>query len=226
MKATGPVLARIFYVSLTLLVGGVIAFAVFRPITVLPRSTVAPGFAFIDAEGQPVNNESLRGQLVLYHFSAANCTDSCAAANAAMRDVQRRLSTLEAEPRITLVTIAVDGFKGTPARDIDTLSATARALGAQSDTWRVLGGDAKSLKRVIGGGFRVFYETKDGATRMEPGLVLVDGWGIRRAEYRLPTPDPDIIERDIRLLADEARNSKGLARYAYEAAHLFLCYPT
>jgi hypothetical protein len=27
------------------------------------------------------------------------------------------------------------------------------------------------------------------------------------------------------LLLVEARNSTGLTRYAYEAAHLFLCYP-
>jgi protein SCO1 len=225
MKATGAVLARVFYVTLIVLVSGVIAFAVFRPITVLPRSTVAPGFAFFDAEGHPVNNESLRGQLVLYHFSAANCDDSCTAANAAMREVQRRLSTLEVEPRVTLVTIAVDGFSDASARDIAALDATAQQLGAQPGTWRVLGGDTRSIKRVVGGGFRVFYEAKDGATRMEPGLFLVDGWGIRRAEYRSPAPDPDVIERDLRLLATEARNSKGLARYAYEAAHLFLCYP-
>jgi len=33
------------------------------------------------------------------------------------------------------------------------------------------------------------------------------------------------VLRDIALLTDEAKNSQGAARYAYEAAHLFLCYP-
>jgi protein SCO1/2 len=55
--------------------------------------------------------------------------------------------------------------------------------------------------------------------------MLVDGSGIIRAEYRTATPDMAIIERDINLLLEEAENIDGPSRYAYEAAHLFLCYP-
>ena len=61
--------------------------------------------------------------------------------------------------------------------------------------------------------------------RFDPRIVLVDGWGTLRAEYRVTQPDMEIIARDLRLLTEEAQNSEGTARLAYEAAHLFLCYP-
>ena len=64
------------------------------------------------------------------------------------------------------------------------------------------------------------------------------GWGIIRAEYRqyesterlslsegTTDIDPDVILRDIGLIVEEVRNSKGVASAAYEAAHLFACYP-
>ena len=46
-----------------------------------------------------------------------------------------------------------------------------------------------------------------------------------RAEYRTDAPDIDIILRDMGLLAAEVDNSEGIYRFAYEAAHLFSCYP-
>ncbi|MCS7040866.1 MAG: hypothetical protein NZP34_14765, partial [Caldilineales bacterium] len=60
----------------------------------------------------------------------------------------------------------------------------------------------------------------------DPVYILVDGWGIIRREYRYRTltPDVDRIVRHIGVLAEEVRNSRGAARLAYEAAHLFLCY--
>ena len=64
----------------------------------------------------------------------------------------------------------------------------------------------------------------DGGFDYDPAMMLVDGWGILRAEYRTPTPKLETVVRDVRLLIDEAENSEGVARYAYEAAHLFLCY--
>jgi protein SCO1/2 len=49
--------------------------------------------------------------------------------------------------------------------------------------------------------------------------------GIIRAEYRTPEIDPAILLRDIHFVAEEARRSTGAAKLAYEAAHLFMCYP-
>ncbi|HXF61007.1 MAG TPA: hypothetical protein VNK95_05280, partial [Caldilineaceae bacterium] len=97
---------------------------------------------------------------------------------------------------------------------------------AGSDRWRFITGKPEQLKTVIGGGFGVYYNRNDdGSYTFDPVFVLVDGWGIQRAVYRTPTPDPAILARDVGLLVREAQNSRGINRYAYEAAHLFLCYP-
>ena len=79
---------------------------------------------------------------------------------------------------------------------------------------------------MIGGGFGLYFgQRDDGSIILDSGYTLVDGAGIIRADYRLYNPDVDIILRDLRLLVEESQNSEGAARYAYEAAHLFLCYP-
>ena len=71
----------------------------------------------------------------------------------------------------------------------------------------------------------IFLQQEDGTFKFDPAFILVDGWGIMRAEYRTAAPEVDLIMRDIDLVTTEARNSTGAARYAYEAAHLFVCYP-
>ena len=59
------------------------------------------------------------------------------------------------------------------------------------------------------------------------GFLLVDGNGVLRGDYRYQTlaDDADKLVRHIGLLGAEIRNSDGASAVAYEAAHLFLCYP-
>jgi protein SCO1 len=91
--------------------------------------------------------------------------------------------------------------------------------------WRFASGEARLVKQVVGGGFEVFYEPRgDGTVRFDPVFVLVDGWGITRAQHRVGIPDAELLADQIRLLGNEIRASTGVARYAYEAAHLFSCY--
>ena len=93
-------------------------------------------------------------------------------------------------------------------------------------TWHFATGEPTRLKNVIGGGFGADYNREeDGNFKFAPMFVLVDGWGIIRAKYRTGAPDLAIIERDINMIVEEANNSEGASRVAYEAAHLFLCYP-
>ena len=87
-------------------------------------------------------------------------------------------------------------------------------------------GAPAELKTIIGGGFSAYYKNNgDGTFAFDPAFALVDGWGILRARYKAPFIDLDIIQRDVGLLVKEAQNRDGPSRYAYEAAHLFLCYP-
>ena len=140
-----------------------------------------------------------------------------------MRAVQGHLSEVNAgDIPISLVTISFDPERDTPER----LRAYATQVGADPSRWRIATGDATRLKYALGGGFDLYYAPNpDGTFTFDPMFVLVDGWGIIRASYKTATPATDRLLRDIRFVIDEARNSTGAAKYAYEAAHLFLCYP-
>lgn len=202
---------------------GTMAFAILRPILVLPRIDLAPGFTLQDETGQRFTSEDLRGQLVLYNFTYTRCAPPCPATSDVMRAVQTRLDEIETGGiPVTLVTISFDPEHDTPA----VLSQYAAQVTSDVHNWRFLTGDAGRLKWVIGGGFGMYYRAnEDGSFTFDPAFMLVDGAGILRAEYRTAAPEIDRILRDIGLVAKEANNSQGAKRAAYEAAHLFLCYP-
>lgn len=212
-----------FYALIGLFLVGALAFAIFRPILVLPRIGLAPGFALQDEAGQRFTSEDLRGQLVLYNFTYTRCAAPCPVTGDVMRAVQMRLGEVETGGiPVTLVTISFDPEHDTPA----VLSQYAAQVTPDTQNWRFLSGDAEKLKWIIGGGFGVYYQAQeDGSFAFDPAFMLVDGNGILRAEYRTAAPEMDRILRDIGLVAEEANNSQGAKRAAYEAAHLFLCYP-
>ncbi len=122
-----------------------------------------------------------------------------------------------------LVTIALD-----EVTDATSLARAAERSGADGETWRWVGGSESEVKLVVGAGFERFYETNaDGTIDFDPGFVLVDGNGVIRGEYRYQTlaDDADKFIRHTQILAEEIRYGQGPASVAYEAAHLFLCYP-
>lgn len=216
-------LSRIIVIISIFLLVSVFSFATLRPIQVLPRISVGPGFSLTNQDGERLTNEDVRGQFVLYNFVYTSCDAPCSQMNATMQQLQQRLDTLDTgDIPVRLITISIDPAQDTP----EQLRAYAEELGADTEQWEFLTGDPDQLKNIIGGAFSTYYEQQpDGSFNFDPAFILTDGWGILRAEYRTATPDLDRIERDIRLIAQEARNSKGASRYAYEAAHLFLCYP-
>lgn len=207
--------------AIVLAVLAVVSFATFQPIKVLPRIRLAPGFILTDQAGERITNEELRGRIVLYNFSYARCGTRCDEMNAVLRQVQDRLTGAEGETPVSLVTISIDPAHDTP----EALQAYASAAGADPSHWRFATGDPARIKNIVGGGFEAYYEPDgDGGFKLAPAFALVDGWGIIRAEYRDQVPDPERILRHIQVIRGEARNSRGLARVAYEAAHLFVCY--
>jgi protein SCO1/2 len=218
-------LAILLGVLAGLVVVSVFAFVLFQPIQVLPRIRLAPGFALTDQDGQRLTNEDLRGQLVLYTITYTGCAAPCPQTGETMHAVQEGLKSLDlGGTPVKLVSISID-----PANDTaERLLAAARLAGADPQTWRFAAGrDPAALKTIIGGGFEIFYEANPaGGYTFDPVYILVDGWGIIRGEYRYKTlaPDANRILRHIGVLVNEIRNSQGAARFAYEAAHLFLCY--
>lgn len=199
------------------------AFIIIRPIQVLPRITLSPGYVFVDQQGNQLTSEDMRGKITLYNFTYTNCLSPCVPTAPLLQEVQTRLGELDqGEMPIEFVTISIDPQRDTP----QTLAAYADSLDADPDIWHFVTGTPERLKWVIGAGFGLYYNQRDdGSLILDTGIMLVDWTGTLRAEYRHKMPDIDIVMRDLGLLLTELENSKGAGRYAYEAAHLFSCYP-
>jgi protein SCO1/2 len=198
-----------------------LAFVTIQPIKVLPRLMLAPGYALTDQSGDTLSSEDLRGQIALYSVTYSNCAEPCPPSTELMRSVQSELLALDLKVPVKLVTVSVDAERDTPG----ALRAFGERLGADFSRWSFLTGDEARLRQVVGGSFGMYYSRQpDGGYALDTRLWLVDGWGLVRAEYSTRLPGLSRVMRDIRLVADEAANSVGVARYAYEAAHLFGCY--
>jgi protein SCO1/2 len=204
-------------------VAGVLAFAVFEPVQVLPRVRVAPGFAFIDGAGESFTSEDGRRGVTLYTFAPVACGPECVDVAATMREVGHRVrdSIDLGGAEFRMVTIALD------SNDPSELARAAASSGADGETWTWVGGVESEVREVVGGGFGVYYDNTDSGTDFDPVFVIVDGAGLIRGEYRYATlaSDADRLTRHISLLGEELRNSKGAGSLVYEAAHILLCYP-
>ncbi len=213
------------YSLLALIIISAFAFKIFQPIKVLPRMQLSPAFDLTDQSNGRLTSEDLRGQFVLYTFMYTHCPAPCYNINETIQEVQSRLDEVELDGiEVSFVTISFD-----PDRDTTSaLQTYVDSINANTEQWSFATTTNKSLlKTIIGSGFETYYEDKgDGSFAFDPSFVLVDGWGIVRAEYRYTTEvsNADRILRHLGVLADEVRNSTGSAKLAYEAAHLFLCY--
>ena len=192
------------YVLLALPVLGITWFVVWRPITVLPRITLAPGYAFQDQDGALYTSENRRGRLTLYSFSYESCADPCPQSLESLADLAAGLPE-----QLDLVTINL-----------------APEMPAAAPGWAFLTGEEIFVKKVVGSGFDMYYRPEEtGQIYFEPRFVLVDKLGLIRAYYLTNEPDLELIQRDVVFLLDEEQNSQGVGAIGYEAAHLFLCYP-
>lgn len=208
-----------------LFIVGAMSFAIFEPIQVLPRMSLGPGYSFMNADGDMITSEDARGTVTLYTFAPTDCGTECDALDATMRDVAARVPT-EAnlgDSEFRQITIALND-----APSVAELTAAAERSGANGVEWQWVGGGADQVRNVVGGGFDRYYETEaDGSFRFDPGFILVDGNGVIRGQYRYQTlaDDSDKLVNHIGILGQEIRYASGATAVAYEAAHLFLCYP-
>ncbi len=211
--------------ALGALVVAVMAFAIFEPVQVLPRIRLSPGFAMTDQSGEAWTSETSRGGVTLYSFAYGDCGAGCLSIFSTMAEVAAR-SAQEVDlggVDLNLVTVSFD-----PESDAGRLQSLADASGADGSVWRWATLDPGDVRNVVGSGFRVYTESRpDGSFVFDPTFVLVDGWGVIRGEYTYATlaSDADKLIRHIGVLGEELRNSSGVASVAYEAAHIFLCYP-
>ncbi len=196
-------------------------FVIIQPITVLPRIRLAPGFRLQNSAGAWVSNEDLRGQITLYSFSYLDCRDDCAPSMTQLTAVHDTL-TQQTAP-INFVTISLNAEKDTPEL-LGEMTKTSELNGRIP--WQWLTGSANQIRAVVGGGFELYFAPQaDNSVRFQPKYVLVDRNGMIRAHYFDAQPDSALLQRDINYLKEEEANTDGGNGVAYEAAHLFLCYP-
>lgn len=210
---------------MTVIIIAAMGFAIFEPIQVLPRLRLAPGFALVDQNGEFFSSESARGSVTLYSFAPTSCEADCQEIGNTMLDVQTRIrdGVDLGSTEFSMVTVALD--PSDPAQ----LSEAAAQVGADGQGWRWIGSDqADDVRRTVGTGFQRYFEATDsGEINYDPSFVLVDGNGVVRGDYRYSTTadDGEKLARHVAILAEEIRNANGATALAYEAAHLFLCYP-
>jgi protein SCO1/2 len=220
-------------VAFVIVIAAAISFAVFEPIQVLPRLKISPGFSLTASDGTYITSETTRGSVVLYNFAPTDCGSQCDEMNETMRAVGERVATEVdlGEIEMMRLTIALDENP-----DVETLAQAAERSGAgpgsavgDGEDWRWIGGSPELVKTVVGWGFEIYYEeAKDGSEiDFDPAFVLVDGSGVIRGMYEYDTiaNNEDKLVQHIQILAEEIRYANGPAAVAYEAAHLFLCYP-
>ncbi len=180
-----------------------------------------------DQTGSPITSETFRGQLTFYTFSYSGC-DEASICPQTTADIQRLTTHLE-----TLETGSLDIGVATILLNPNPVDPADLSLTIESDQvkWQALQGDSLRNKYVVGQGFQVYYSeeviglSESDRIPFAPRIVLVDGLGIIRAEYRSSQPDLAVITRDVELLVKEAESSGRLSKIGYEAAHLFVCYP-
>lgn len=85
-------LMRLGYLMIFLLMMAVMGFAILQPIKVLPRLSLAPGYSFVNQEGNRFTSESLRGSLVLYTFSYSHCTSPCIPTSATLASLRSEVT--------------------------------------------------------------------------------------------------------------------------------------
>lgn len=216
----------LLYGLLSGVTAGVLLFAAFRPVLVLPRIRLAPGFVMHDLEGQLINSEAFRGRITLYTFTFAGCAESnnCPYSTADLEKLHRYLQSVDTGGiELSLVTILLDTDNSGPQNFALSTNKPVE--------WVFLNGDRLTNRYVVGDGFQVYFDelwVNDGTSSrlpLAPKMVLVDGLGIIRAEYLNPSLDSGQFERDINLLVKETQSTGPAARIGYEAAHLFVCYP-
>lgn len=206
-----------------LVVVAILWFVIARPVLVLPRISLAPGYSLVDGSGQTVTSEDGRGKLTLYSFAYSRCGQDCSGIYRTLEAIDSRLAEQpQRSPAFRFVTITID-----PANDTQQqLASFSPPFQPRAVEWKWLTGPEKILKNISGGAFGVLYQPReDGTIFFAPRYVLVDGEGIVRAVYDSPELATDRFLQQLDLVYEEIAKAQGSARLAYEAAHFFACYP-
>lgn len=216
---------------LAALAAGVAAFAIGRPVQVLPRMAPAPPFEFVDPWGEEFASPREGAPITIYTFGAVRDEAGLAEAERMYRQVGEALAREGYGGDVAFAYITVDPDHDTPT----VLQRAARMFEAPPEFPPItfLTGPWVAVRLAVGTGFGVYYQPAEGEgeaageappPKYDPVVAVVDGDHLIRARYPLAEARPELLVRDVRLLTKEAA-AEGASRWIYEGAHLFLCYP-
>ncbi len=153
-------------------------------------------FILTDQNGNAFEFKRLRGKVVVVAFAYTTCPDICPLITATLRQVQIKLTTSERQT-VQLLTVTTDPEIDSPK----VLTAYAKRYGAELDNWSFLTGNENTLRKV----WRNFGV---GVKRLGRGLVdhtplisIVDMSGVLRIAFIGPSPDVNLVLKDIRTLS-------------------------
>ncbi|MBL8745276.1 MAG: SCO family protein [Phycisphaerae bacterium] len=106
-------------------------------------SLVLPDFTLVDQEGRPHTRDLFKGQWTVLAFTFAHCTTVCPIMHSHLIRLQ---SEMKGTP-LKIVTISVDPAHDTP----DSMRAYAERIGADTERWTFLTGDAATIGRILAG---------------------------------------------------------------------------
>lgn len=167
----------------------------------LPILGVAPNFALVERNGQPVSEKDLLGKVWLANFVFTRCLGPCPKLSLRMKSIQSSLG--QAQKDVVLVSFTLDPTYDTPS----VLQTYARQYHAEKDRWWFLTcDDEAAMHRIVQEGFKQTVLRAAGATRFDHStyFLLVDQVGRIRAYYHGLEPESTaLILRDIDTLLHE-----------------------
>ena len=215
MNEKAPILRRLVWGLLAIVLAGIIGIAVWTGLEVWPRQGgwdqrpleelgnfgKVPDFSLIERSGKPLGLSDLHEKVWIANFMYTTCKDTCPLQSAEMAKLQAELSD---RADIRLVSITIDPERDTP----QILSGYADRFKADLDRWLFLTGEKEAIYRLAQEGFRLSaVPVSDGTGKNSNVIlhssrfVLVDGEAKIRGYY--DSRDAEALKRlraDLKML--------------------------
>ena len=153
-------------------------------------------FALTDQDGAGVEFRKLRGKPLVINFMYTSCPDICPLLTASLKILRSRMTPAEIEG-IRFLSITTDPEIDSPK----VLKAYSKRHEADASNWSWLTGEPRDLAPVWQGFGVSVKRLAKGLIEHTTLTVVADVQGFMRFAYFGSAPDPDVLLKDLRALA-------------------------
>ena len=153
-------------------------------------------FALTDQDGAGVEFRKLRGRPLVINFMYTSCPDICPLLTASLKILRSRMTPVETEG-IPFLSITTDPEIDSPK----VLKAYSKRHEADAPNWSWLTGEPRDLAPVWQGFGVSVKRLAKGLIEHTTLTVVADAQGFMRFAYFGSAPDPDVLLKDLRALA-------------------------